>query len=264
MTSGKIDDPIDARKVLDGKIDSLLTSLEALATDDGKSIEEMEAEAMATEKQREEERRATYERLGLIDRGFPRRALDCLDEVTGEPWKKALRDAYRTVLTPGSIIVLNGRYGTGKTVLSTFLGRVMYRRKKRVLYSKAYDYTMALRETFNGNGSESAVMARYKAPYLLVLDEYHEVKDTEFTGPALERLIDYRHQNGKPTILSPTTTLQPWKIVLDQPLFPASTFAASSSPATGTPTGRSITGGKPNNEGGNGTGGVKDKRLYPP
>ena len=44
MTSGKIDDPIDARKVLDGKIDSLLTSLEALATDDGKSIEEMEAE----------------------------------------------------------------------------------------------------------------------------------------------------------------------------------------------------------------------------
>ena len=201
MTSGKIDDPIDARKVLDGKIDSLLTSLEALATDDGKSIEEMEAEAMATEKQREEERRATYERLGLIDRGFPRRALDCLDEVTGEPWKKALRDAYRTVLTPGSIIVLNGRYGTGKTVLSTFLGRVMYRRKKRVLYSKAYDYTMALRETFNGNGSESAVMARYKAPYLLVLDEYHEVKDTEFTGPALERLIDHRHQNGKPTIL---------------------------------------------------------------
>ena len=68
----------------------------------------------------------------------------------------------------------------------------IFRRKKCVLYSKAYDYTMALRETFNGGGSESSVMARYKAPYLLALDEYHEVKDTDFTGPALERLIDYR------------------------------------------------------------------------
>lgn len=202
MNSGQTDNTIDARQVLQGSdIESLLDSMSALATDDGRSIEELEAEALAAEKQREEERKATYERLGLVDCGFPRRAIDCLDEVTGETWKKALRDAYRLVLTPGSIIVLNGRYGTGKTVLSTFLARVMYRRKKRVLYSKAYDYTMALRETFNGNGSESSVMARYKAPYLLVLDEYHEVKDSDFTGPALERLIDYRHQNGKPTII---------------------------------------------------------------
>lgn len=202
MNSGQTDNPIDARQALQGDgIESLLASMTALATDNGRSIEELEAEALAAEKQREEERKATYERLDLVERGFPRRAIDCLDEVTGEPWKKALRDAYRLVLTPGSIIVLNGRYGTGKTVLSTFLARVMYRRKKRVLYSKAYDYTMALRETFNGGGLESSVMARYKAPYLLVLDEYHEVKDTDFTGPALERLIDYRHQNGKPTII---------------------------------------------------------------
>lgn len=193
---------MDARKALQGiDLENLISTMEALATDDGKSIEELEAEALAAEKQREEERRATYERLGLIDRGFPRRALDCLNEVTGEPWNKALREAYRLVLIPGSIIVLNGRYGTGKTVLSTFLARTMYRLKKRVLYTKAYDYTMALRETFNGKGSESSIMARYKAPYLLVLDEYHEVKDTDFTGPALERLIDYRHQNGKPTII---------------------------------------------------------------
>lgn len=202
MNSGQTNDPVDARKLLQGAdIENLLTCIEALADDDGRSIEELEAEALAAEKQREEERKAEYERFDLIDRGFPRRAIDCLDAVTGEEWNKALRDAYRLVLTPGSIIVLNGRYGTGKTVLSTFLARVMYRRKKRVLYTKAYDYTMELRETFNGSGSESAVMARYKAPYLLVLDEYHEVKDTDFTGPALERLIDYRHQNGKPTII---------------------------------------------------------------
>lgn len=202
MTSGKIDEPIKPQGGLKGvNLESLLESITLLAEDDGRSIEELEAEALAAEKQREEERRAAYERLGLIDRGFPRRAIDCLDEVTGDPWKKALRDSYRLVLTPGSIIVLNGRYGTGKTVLSTFLGRIMYRRKKRVLYTKAYDYTMVLRETFNGNGLESDVMKRYKAPYLLVLDEYHEVKDTDFAGAALERLIDYRHQNGKPTII---------------------------------------------------------------
>lgn len=202
MNSGQTDNPIDARQALKGaEIEDLIASMESLAVDDGRSIEELEAETLAAEKQQEEERKVTYERLGLIDRGFPRRAIDCLDQVTGEPWKKALRDAYRLVLTPGSIIVLNGRYGTGKTVLSTFLARVMYRRKKRVLYTKTYDYAMALRETFNGGGSESAVMARYKSPYLLVLDEYHEVKDSDFTGPALERLIDYRHQNGKPTII---------------------------------------------------------------
>ena len=144
MNSGQTDDPIDARHALKGAdIESLLASMTALATDDGRSIEELEAEALAAEKQREEERKATYERLGLVDRGFPRRAIDCLAGVTGEPWKKALRDAYRLVLTPGSIIVLNGRYGTGKTVLSTFLARVMYRRKKRVLYSDTF-YTSGL------------------------------------------------------------------------------------------------------------------------
>lgn len=202
MTFGQNKQPIDARQALQGAdVDKILASLNLHAADDGRSIEELEAEARAAEEQREAERKAEYERANLIDRGFPRRAIDCLDEVTGEPWKEALRDAYRLVLTPGSIIVLNGRYGTGKTVMSTFLARLVSRRKKRVLYTKTYDYTMTLRETFNGSGSESAVMARYKAPYLLVLDEYHEVKDTDFAGTALERLIDYRHQNGKPTII---------------------------------------------------------------
>ena len=38
----------------------------ALATDDGRSIEELEAEALAAEKQWEEERKATYERLDPV------------------------------------------------------------------------------------------------------------------------------------------------------------------------------------------------------
>ena len=67
MNSGQTDDPIDARHALKGAdIESLLASMTALATDDGRSIEELEAEALAAEKQREEERKATYERLGLV------------------------------------------------------------------------------------------------------------------------------------------------------------------------------------------------------
>ena len=94
MTSGQTDDPIDARQALQGAgIESLLASITVLATDDGRSIEELEAEALAAEKQREEERKAQYERLGLIDRGFPRRAIDCLDEVTGEPWPSVMPTA---------------------------------------------------------------------------------------------------------------------------------------------------------------------------
>ena len=85
MTSGKIDEPIKPQGALKGvNLESLLESITLLAEDDGRSIEELEAEALAAEKQREEERRTAYERLGLIDRGFPRRAIDCLDEVTGE------------------------------------------------------------------------------------------------------------------------------------------------------------------------------------
>ena len=72
MTSGKIDDPIKPQGGLkEVNLESLLESITLLAEDDERSIEELEAEALDAEKQREEERRAAYERLGLIDRGFP-------------------------------------------------------------------------------------------------------------------------------------------------------------------------------------------------
>lgn len=186
----------------DEVIARMIARLEAMVMDDKKTLEELEAESIAEEQRRKEERRAMEERDALLCGGFPRRAIDCLDEVTGQEWQMTLKRVYRHALTPGSIIVLNGRYGTGKTVMATYIARLLRRRKKASKYSKTYDFTMDLRETFNGGKeSESSVMTRYRRPYLLVLDEYHEVKDSDFTGPALERLIDYRHQNGKVTVI---------------------------------------------------------------
>lgn len=184
------------------EINKILANIEGLVATDGKTLADLEAESLEAERQREAARRDLDERSALIDYGFPRRAIDALDFVTGGRWGEALKLAYRWALNPGSIIVLNGRYGTGKTVMATYIARLLKRRKKLPKYAKTYDYTMELRETFNGSGeTESTVMARYKKPYFLVLDEFHEVNLTDFSIPAIERLVDYRHQNEKVTAI---------------------------------------------------------------
>lgn len=181
----------------DQEIAGILNRLEALVTDDPETEERAALEAAM----REELQRREDEFCLLSSSGFPRRALHALDTLPdGEtPWKAAMRRVSALVKTPGAIVALHGPCGTGKTVMASSIARGLTRLGRSCRYSKAYDFCLALRQ--DEKAREKGVMSRFKRPYFLVLDEFHELKRSDFAAYSIDRLVDARFQAGKPTCI---------------------------------------------------------------
>lgn len=181
----------------DQEIAGILNRLEALVTDDPETEERAALEAAM----REEQQRREDEFCLLSSSGFPRRALHALDTLPdGEtPWKAARRRVSALVKTPGAIVALHGPCGTGKTVMASSIARGLTRLGRSCRYSKAYDFCLALRQ--DEKAREKGVMSRFKRPYFLVLDEFHELKRSDFAAYSIDRLVDARFQAGKPTCI---------------------------------------------------------------
>lgn len=181
----------------DQEIAEILNRLEALVTDDPETEERAALEAAM----REELQRREDEFCLLSSSGFPRRALHALDTLPdGEtPWKAARRRVSALVKTPGAIVALHGPCGTGKTVMASSIARGLTSLGRSCRYSKAYDFCLALRQ--DEKAREKGVMSRFKRPYFLVLDEFHELKRSDFAAYSIDRLVDARFQAGKPTCI---------------------------------------------------------------
>ena len=113
--------------------------------------------------------------------------------------KKSTDENTALVKTPGAIVALHGPCGTGKTVMASSIARGLTRLGRSCRYSKAYDFCLALRQ--DEKAREKGVMSRFKRPYFLVLDEFHELKRSDFAAYSIDRLVDARFQSGKPTCI---------------------------------------------------------------
>lgn len=111
----------------------------------------------------------------------------------------ARRRVSALVKTPGAIVALHGPCGTGKTVMAASIARGLSRLGRSCRYSKAYDFCLARRQ--DEKAREKGVMSRFKRPYFLVLDEFHELKRSDFAAYSIDRLVDARFQSGKPTCI---------------------------------------------------------------
>lgn len=134
--------------------------------------------------------------------GAPMRHANTPDsELHGPQWVKRFRELERR-LGEGFLVALLGKCGTGKTQLGVELIRTTCAVGRRAMYEKTAFFFMAIQETYGARDSGAAVIARYTAPRLLVLDEVSQRGNTPWEDRTLDLLIDVRYDSeGLDTVL---------------------------------------------------------------
>lgn len=160
----------------------------------------------------------------ITSAGFPVRQRLTPVSNTG-PWA----DAYRQItpcLGTGSIIVLCGNRGTGKTRMAVSVARCAYQRfggvesdalacfrndersqrkhrPYRVIYTKAMMLFAEIRNTYGKDSPdpEKAAIARYSECSLLVVDETQERGNSDWEDRMLTLILDNRYDSMRDTML---------------------------------------------------------------
>ncbi|MGI2905377.1 hypothetical protein [Tolypothrix sp. VBCCA 56010] len=176
-----------------------------------------------------------HEAHALELRGFPRRQLDQIVRIGRQDrrwptWPIADRGddpvgLLADDLQQGSIVVLMGGYGTGKTTLATTLVwralHAMGRRDaaanrrpfrlpaSRARFAAAQDYIEDVRTRGFAPGTNvgKIIRADTEAVPLLVLDELHQVRGSDDDDLTLDRILNDRYERMAGTVL--VTNLKP-------------------------------------------------------
>lgn len=99
-------------------------------------------------------------------------------------------------------LYIAGPIGTGKTMLASSLSLDLIRLGCSVLWSNVGDVLRSLRATFSNNENEEAVIARYTAPPILVLDDLGKERPTEWASEQLFAIFNRRYEQGKTTVVT--------------------------------------------------------------
>ena len=152
------------------------------------------------EKEREAWRRRELARW-WIEARVPRRYVDTELEPDSRDEYLAKADSIWTRLATGSPVLLTGRRGTGKTQLASVLIRRCFEAGQVGRYTRLTELYRELRTSFGTSGDTIRVLREYRKPDLLVIDEAHDVKGTDWERVELNDLIDYRYGMVKPTLI---------------------------------------------------------------
>jgi DNA replication protein DnaC len=113
----------------------------------------------------------------------------------------------------GRCLLFSGKVGAGKTHLACAILQAIIetpltpvegwerRRWYPVRYSSASELIRTIRETWHSNTSESAAIAKFVAPDLLVIDEVGLQFGSEAERNQLTEILDKRYQRILPTII---------------------------------------------------------------
>jgi DNA replication protein DnaC len=117
----------------------------------------------------------------------------------------------REKLEDGSIIVLLGNRGTGKTQMAVDLLSDICDQLHSVRYLKMMDLFREIRCCYRKDGpNEVSVVDAFCKVWGLVLDEAHERSDSEWENRTLTNIIDRRYDNNKTTILVSNMAAEPF------------------------------------------------------
>jgi DNA replication protein DnaC len=119
------------------------------------------------------------------------------------------RDKIIEKLGSGFLIALVGKRGPGKTQIAqqaVLMATGHHGREAR--YVRAMTFFLNLRATYSDEtDSEARVIADYRKPHLLVIDEMQERGDTPWEDRMLNHLIDLRYGDMRDTLI--IANLQP-------------------------------------------------------
>lgn len=118
------------------------------------------------------------------------------------PWKKALVELQRQA-KHGGLYALVGPSGTGKTQMATCLLRDCCEVGSACRYVKAGDLFRQLQATFDDGAAENEydILGELVRLALLVIDELHEIKHSEYEQRTLTSLLDRRYDAMCATVL---------------------------------------------------------------
>jgi DNA replication protein DnaC len=107
----------------------------------------------------------------------------------------------------GSIFILTGMRGTGKTQMAACLGRLYCLNLELPKYLRVADLYMMIKASFDGDGNESQIINQLcgrglnVVPRLLVLDEMHDRGGSAWENRVLNQIVDARYGARLDTIL---------------------------------------------------------------
>jgi DNA replication protein DnaC len=176
---------------------SLVFSEETIRASEERKKEREEREAAAQRAARNEQAIDLLISSGVGDRHMNKR----LDDLVMPDWVAALNRAEKVIKRNCTLALLSPTRGNGKTQMAVELIRACCQSLEPALYVRAVQIFMAAKETFDGPGRESLVLAHYASPHLLVIDELQGRLNTDYENLMLTTLIDLRYVDMKPTVL---------------------------------------------------------------
>lgn len=124
-------------------------------------------------------------------------------ESVTEGWNnKFVKIAEAIKAGKGTLFMLAGERGCGKTQLSVCLIKMLLENGETARYNKTMDFFKSVKDTYKlPNKTENDVIKEYKSPKLLVLDEIQVRSESAWENNLLTYLIDIRYDYMLNTIL---------------------------------------------------------------
>ncbi len=138
----------------------------------------------------------------LTGRGYPERHVRMAEGYNGLGVRAAR--AILPHIDAGGIVAVCGDRGRGKTGLAVFIARERWLAGRKVgTFVTATEMFLEVRATFakNSGRTEKQVVEGYIGSDLLVIDELHERRDTDFENLVFVEILNKRYARMKPTLL---------------------------------------------------------------
>lgn len=139
--------------------------------------------------------------------------------VPSGPWGEAFAKV-RAKLGKGCFIALIGTRGNGKTQMGVELMKLASSELRTAMYETAYGFFLRVRECYKGEAerTERQVLAEFRKPSLLVMDEIAKRSDREWENRLLFHLFDCRYMDGKDIIVIANQTEPEFMKMMDPSL----------------------------------------------
>lgn len=123
-------------------------------------------------------------------------------QSTNKKWL-SIYDKIKNSLAVGSMFAVVGNRGTGKTQLgASLIGYVAFDLDKSVIYRKAFDIFLRVRESYKVDGdSEKKAVDFFVRRYFMVIDAFEVRGNTDFERRTIDHIIDLRYDMAFPTLI---------------------------------------------------------------